>query len=337
MFVQKQLFQQSLLIVIVALSFGEYMEPSRYELIQNILRETNYDHSFPPNSESVTHVSVQLSVTDLSSENDIKKDIEFTIYLRMNWTDRRLNFEGSNTSYDVISLGDDIVDDIWLPDLYFHHERKSDLHGFFANNQLVYLHKNGNILYSGRFSIESHCPMEFRKYPFDKQTCPIIIQSYAFPSDILRLNWNGGKNAIKIDNESKNNLKVDQDSVKHTFDPPYPDAVAVFSTLTANLVYERQTASFIIMGPPFFFFVIALLSFLIRDDFSTRITLITGTSVSNFVHWTGIRSTLPSDSSFNYFDILMIVNFIYFGVILTIHIGKRYWKQYKVNRFSCCH
>ena len=68
----------------------------------------------------------------------------------MNWTDERLDFSRSHTSYDTINIGVDIVDSPWIPDLYFIHERKSEQHGLFTKNQLIYVHKNGSVFYSGR-------------------------------------------------------------------------------------------------------------------------------------------------------------------------------------------
>ena len=80
------------------------------------------------------------------------KEIGFTLFLRMNWTDQRLDFSNSETSFDVINIGDAILGSIWIPDLYFIHERDSKLHGLFTTNQLAYIHKNGQVLYSGRYA-----------------------------------------------------------------------------------------------------------------------------------------------------------------------------------------
>jgi hypothetical protein len=83
------------------------------------------------------------------------KEIEFTLYLRVNWKDPRLDFTRNETTYDVISFkfGDDIVKNLWIPDLFFLNERQSRLHGLIARDQLVYIYKNGSVFYSGRFDV----------------------------------------------------------------------------------------------------------------------------------------------------------------------------------------
>jgi hypothetical protein len=68
----------------------------------------------------------------------------------MNWTDKRLDFTENKTTYDIIPLGDDIVNSLWIPDLYFIEERNSLLHGLLTSNQLAFIHKNGDVFYSGR-------------------------------------------------------------------------------------------------------------------------------------------------------------------------------------------
>lgn len=84
-------FQRFLLITTVTVTTAS-LEPTRYDLAHYLLRESNYDHSFPPDTNNITHVSVQLDITDLNSESDKDREIEFSLYLRMNWTDRRLDF-----------------------------------------------------------------------------------------------------------------------------------------------------------------------------------------------------------------------------------------------------
>ncbi|XP_053390065.1 gamma-aminobutyric acid receptor subunit beta-4-like [Mercenaria mercenaria] len=141
--------------VFVAAISGQNMldvEPTRYDMMHYLVDDRRYDPSLPPDFYigNSTTVSVELFIYDLNSENDMNMEYECTLYLRMKWTDQRLDFTENKTSYDTLSLGDTSVGKLWLPDLYFHHEREAELHGLFTKNQLVYIHKNGSVLYSGR-------------------------------------------------------------------------------------------------------------------------------------------------------------------------------------------
>ncbi|XP_053388088.1 gamma-aminobutyric acid receptor subunit rho-2-like [Mercenaria mercenaria] len=242
----KEYLKFFLCILTASVTSGAHVEPTRYDLIHYLLSDTRYDHSLPPDfyTGSVTNVSVEMVITDLNYESDINMEYDCTLYLRLNWTDRRLDFSVNSTSYESLKLGDDIVDKIWIPDLFFHHERKSELHGLFTKNQLVYIFRNGSVLYSGRFNVKSNCQMDLKKYPFDTQTCPIVIQSYAFTKEDIMLHWNG-KNAVKIDHTA--NLDFIEKSLKHTYISPYADPVGNFSTLVAKISFKRPKESFQIM------------------------------------------------------------------------------------------
>ncbi|XP_053388083.1 gamma-aminobutyric acid receptor subunit beta-4-like [Mercenaria mercenaria] len=126
--------------------------PTRSELVHKLLNDTQYDNSLPPeySTGNVTNVSVQLAITDLDSESDINMEYDCTLYLRLNWTDGRLDFTAYNTSYKRLILGNNIVDKVWIPDLFFYSQRKSEMQGLSTKNQLVYLFENGTIMYSGR-------------------------------------------------------------------------------------------------------------------------------------------------------------------------------------------
>ncbi|XP_053388084.1 glutamate-gated chloride channel-like [Mercenaria mercenaria] len=246
-------------------------------------------------------------------------ELEFTLYMRLNWTDNRLNFTDNRTSYDSLTLGDDIVDRLWIPDLFFHHERKAELHGFFTKNQLAYIYKNGSVLYSGRFSVKSHCAMDLTYYPYDTQTCSIVIQSYAFTKDELLLYWNGD-NAVNVKVNTVN-LKFGKTVLLHSFDSPYDHPVGNYSTLTANITFNRTADSFEIMyiAPPVVLVIISLTSFLLADSISSRIIVSTGASTQLIMQWAGIYNKLPPVSDLTYIDGWMLGNLVFIGYNIIIN------------------
>ena len=42
---------------------------------------------------------------------------------------------------------------------------------------------------SERLTLKVSCFMDYRMFPFDKQICPIVIESYAYRDYQLQLNW----------------------------------------------------------------------------------------------------------------------------------------------------
>ncbi|XP_060577067.1 gamma-aminobutyric acid receptor subunit beta-like [Ruditapes philippinarum] len=320
MIVNLMLFSQCILIITVTGAFCADIEPTRNDLMRYLLEEAEYDHNFPPSTENVTDVSVQLYITDFNSESDKDREIEFTLYLRINWTDPRLDFTRNKTTYDVINFGDDMVKNLWIPDLYFLNERQSRLHGLFERNQLAYIYKNGSVFYSGRFNIKLHCVMTFEKYPFDTQKCPIEIQSYAYSTDYVLLHWNGD-HAVQIDPSAdpfQPKIPLQDQSVETRYTYPI---TGEFSTLRTEIQIPRPKGSYIMMIiiPSIILVVTALTSFLLRNNITSRIGVPTGTLISMFVQWSGTYGRLSLDSTSMFLDILMVGNLSFLGSILIIN------------------
>ncbi|GIY82382.1 gamma-aminobutyric acid receptor subunit alpha-2 [Caerostris extrusa] len=42
-----------------------------------------------------------------------------------------------------------------------------------------------------RLTIQTNCPMHLRKYPLDKQACPLVIGSFAYTARDVLYQWNG--------------------------------------------------------------------------------------------------------------------------------------------------
>ncbi|XP_060593529.1 glycine receptor subunit alpha-1-like, partial [Ruditapes philippinarum] len=333
MIVYRQFYCQCLLILSVTSAYCAYIEPTRNDLMRYLLEEADYDHNFPPSSDNVTNVSVQLYITDFNSESDKDREIEFTLYLRINWTDPRLDYTRNETTYDVINFGDDMVKHLWIPDLYFLNERQSLLHGLFERNQLAYIYKNGSVFYSGRFNIKLHCTMTFEKYPFDTQTCPIEIQSYAYSTDYVLLHWNGD-HAVQIAPSSdpiRPKIPLQDQSIETRY--TYPIA-GEFSTLRTEIQIPRPKGSYdmMITVPSSILIVTALTSFLLGDNITPRIGVPTGTLISLFVQWSGTYSRLSLDSTTFYLDIWMCVHLAFLGLILFVNACICHFKYREDDR-----
>lgn len=75
-----------------------------------------------------------------------------SFYFRQRWIDERLRY---NESYgiDVIELDTKIMENIWVPDVYFVNEKQATMHDVTVPNKMMYLHPNGLVLYSARYTL----------------------------------------------------------------------------------------------------------------------------------------------------------------------------------------
>ena len=70
-----------------------------------------------------------------------------SMYLRQNWTDRRLNFSRSDFRQDKIRLGNNSWKNIWTPDTFFRNEKSANFHNVTTENRMLVLKHTGNLWY----------------------------------------------------------------------------------------------------------------------------------------------------------------------------------------------
>ncbi|KAK7098022.1 hypothetical protein V1264_004913 [Littorina saxatilis] len=119
-----------------------------------------------------------------------------TFYLRRKWVDKRLSFPTFRASA-VLELDNRLIDQLWVPDIFFRNEKTAVVHNVTVPNRLIHIHRNGTVMFSSRMSMTLSCPMDFLLFPLDIQACPVIIQSYAYSTSNVVFRWTEGKSISK--------------------------------------------------------------------------------------------------------------------------------------------
>ncbi|XP_053373546.1 glutamate-gated chloride channel-like [Mercenaria mercenaria] len=303
----------------------------KYDLVNRLLDEDNCKPKMPPNynTDGPVTVSVQISIYDMQGLRDETMDYECTLYIRLNWTDERLDYS-QIASYDYLTLTGEDIRRYWVPDLYFHHEKEASYHEVFRSNELVYIEQNGSVTYSARLTILSHCQLDFYYYPFDKQSCDIIVQSYTSKADDLILQWTK-KSPFKV--QGTKYISIIDNSTTSSFSSPYADPLGNYSTLRANLRFRRAQKRYDVMyiAPPVVFFLVSILSVLLLDvddlkaEIDSRVGLCTGMLISTVMLWGGIYAKLPPVAILTMLDTWMVVHvgLIATTIVLNLIIYRR--------------
>lgn len=118
--------------------------------------------------------------------SELDMDYSMDCYFRQYWRDKRLSF---HSSFKSLSLSIKMLERIWRPDTYFYNGKHSHIHTITVPNKLLRLTQDGDILYSMRLTIKASCPMELRNFPMDRQSCPLILGSYAYTNQQLVYEW----------------------------------------------------------------------------------------------------------------------------------------------------
>ena len=160
------------------------------------------------------------------------------------------------------------------------------------------------------------CSMDFRKFPFDNQTCDIIMHSFAYTTDDYTLRW-----VRKADNSVTSYINEEIDLAQWRFEVSFDDEYdmneignEVKPGLKATVTFQRQPFFHILMFylPAFLFSAVAYLTSFIPPVYG--IGLRSGVNIvvllSIFALNNSVKGSMPLVSYATFIDIWMFACFL---------------------------
>ena len=204
-----------------------------------------------------TNITVGLVLNNLILVEDLTTSFSMDFYLRLTWIDSRLNMpylfdqlnpaatiEGLDITGYVRNEGNPL--NIWIPDVVFLEIVEQDVIAEFLK-----LYPNGTIFWSRHIAGTFEEPtMDFKKFPNDEQKFTLVLQSYAFDTQFVILDYQSPPVTLNYDDErgrpyvAENPLwsydgydaRLHSDSVPSPFNPNRQ-----FSTAYINLYFSRKS------------------------------------------------------------------------------------------------
>ncbi|CAL1290567.1 unnamed protein product [Larinioides sclopetarius] len=250
-----------------------------------------------------TLVTVNIYINSLGSVSAGNMDFGMDIYLRQSWVDPRLQLRKFGVNETITLNGEDLIDEIWTPDIFFRNLKSGNFHSMTVPNKLIKLSPDGRILFSMRLTLRLSCHMSFRLYPLDAQRCWIVLGSYAMTADQVQIQWNADM-PLTIEKE------IEVPEFQLVLQEPgsfYRDIdTGVFSFLNVSFVLLRQNGYHLLQTylPTFLIVMMSWVAFWVPVQAAPArtilgvVTLLSLTSVAG-----GIRSKLPPISYVKAIDI----------------------------------
>eukprot|EP00058_Branchiostoma_floridae_P027587 XP_002613078.1 hypothetical protein BRAFLDRAFT_89960 [Branchiostoma floridae] len=123
------------------------------------------------------NVTINIFINSFGAIAETTMDYKLNIFLRQQWSDRRLKFSMWNES---LSLDPSLLSKIWVPDLFFANEKGANFHQVTTQNRLLRVSPEGYILYSLRLTLTLSCPMQLQRFPMDYQMCKMELESCSY-------------------------------------------------------------------------------------------------------------------------------------------------------------
>lgn len=160
-------------------------------VLNDVFKPEKYDKQVRPSgtNESTGPVVVVTNIFVRSIEDIDDKDMAFDVQLtfRQKWRDDRLKFNDLGGQLKYVIVED--TSKLWLPDPFFANEISGSFHDIMKPNVLARIYPDGSVLYSIRVSLKLSCPMNLMNFPFDQQTCGIVVTSYAHTTEDIVFLW----------------------------------------------------------------------------------------------------------------------------------------------------
>nr|XP_046918958.1 gamma-aminobutyric acid receptor alpha-like [Dermatophagoides farinae] len=285
----------------------------------------HYDHNQRPDYGGPPAViTTNLEIRSMGPISELDMEYSLDCYFRQKWQDERLRFTGNA---DFLSLNIKMLDKIWKPDTYFHTGKASHLHMITTPNKFLRIFKDGLVLYSMRLTIKSLCPMDLHSFPMDKQSCPLILGSYGFPSDQLVYSWD--KKPVTF---NQKDFTLSQFDIVKTI---YRNGTFLFkrgnhSMLQVNFNLRRHVGYFLIQiyVPCSLIVVLSWVSFWInREATSDRVGLGVTAVLTLSTFGLDSRSDLPRVSYATALDWYTVMCFLFVVFTLLEFAGVHYFTK----------
>ncbi|GIY73298.1 glycine receptor subunit alpha-2 [Caerostris darwini] len=295
---------------------------------KDIMPEGNHGYGSP------VGVLCSMYLLDISKVDDVNMDFRGTFYFRQSWNDSRLAYTDQDINTIIFN---DPLQKIWTPDLFFVQERQGIHHNLISPNAFILISPEGEVRYSVRVSVTFSCPMDFRKYPHDKQKCTFTVESYGHTRDKMELNWDRRKHQPIMYNEKIEmlpfELKGVEEKVSHlTF------SFGEYTTLEVSLFFERKVGFYVtrLYIPFIFLVVISWLSFWIPSRMLTvRLSLLLVILYLMVNIGSGINDSIPPASYTKGSDVWIAVCeslvFLAFLEYIAVYILARNTEKWQKN------
>ncbi|XP_053548918.1 gamma-aminobutyric acid receptor subunit pi-like [Bombina bombina] len=265
-------------------------------------------------------VGMSLDIASIDTISEINMDYTATIFLRQRWTDERLCFEGNKS----LSLDGRLVELLWVPDTFIVDSKKSFLHDITVENRLIRIYPNGTVLYALRITTTVACSMDLTKYPMDKQTCTLQLESWGYNINDVMFYWTRGNDSVR----GLNTLRLAQYTVEDYYTSV---SEAVYETgrypkLIFHFDLKRNILYFILETyvPSILLVVLSWVSFWIsQSSVPARICIGVTTVLTMTTLMMGARTSLPNANCFiKAIDVYLGICFSFiFGALLEYAIA----------------
>ncbi|XP_022347126.1 gamma-aminobutyric acid receptor subunit theta [Enhydra lutris kenyoni] len=284
---------------------------------------SKYDVRLRPNfGGAPVPVGISMYVSSIEQISEMTMDYTITMFFHQTWKDPRLAYHETNLN---LTLDYRMLEKLWVPDCYFLNSKDAFVHDITVENRVFQLHPDGTVRYGMRLTTTAACSLDLQKFPLDKQTCKLEVESYGYTVEDIVLYWEGDGNAI----QGTEQLHIPQFSF---LGKTMSSKEVVFYTgsyvrLILRFLVQREVTSYLVQiyWPTVLTTVVSWISFWMNYESSAaRVTVgLTSMLILNAIN-SHLRDKLPQVACIKAIDIYMVVCFFFVFLSLLEYVSINY-------------
>ncbi|XP_032701158.1 gamma-aminobutyric acid receptor subunit theta [Lontra canadensis] len=296
-------------------------EPVVRKILDRVL--SKYDVRLRPNfGGAPVPVGISMYVSSIEQISEMTMDYTITMFFHQTWKDPRLAYHETNLN---LTLDYRMLEKLWVPDCYFLNSKDAFVHDITVENRVFQLHPDGTVRYGMRLTTTAACSLDLQKFPLDKQTCKLAVESYGYTVEDIVLYWEGDGDAVR----GTEQLHIPQFSF---LGKTMSSEEVVFYTgsyvrLILRFLVQREVTSYLVQiyWPTVLTTVVSWISFWMNYESSAaRVTVgLTSMLILNAIN-SHLRDKLPQVACIKAIDIYMVVCFFFVFLSLLEYVSINY-------------
>ncbi|KAL9963417.1 hypothetical protein ACROYT_G026927 [Oculina patagonica] len=277
-----------------------------------------YDKRLRPNfGGSPCKVNISIQVLSMVPIKEIDMEATVVMFFRQHWIDPRLAY-GPSLGIQKMKLLGNIVEQVWLPDIYF----VNDLSDKTACGDFIR-------------KLRLYCPMNLRKFPMDEQVCEMAFESYSYSTKDLILYWlNDNKGPVRV----SENLRIPQYTLVNWENTIQANEYSTgnFTSMSTKFHLQRQLGHYVLQEfiPTILIVALSWVGFWIDErSVPARVSLGITTVLAITTLMFGVQSTLPRVGHVKAIDVFLLGSFLFvFAALVEFAIICSFTKLFSVDR-----
>uniref|UniRef100_A0A0N5BNG5 Ligand-gated ion channel 50 n=1 Tax=Strongyloides papillosus TaxID=174720 RepID=A0A0N5BNG5_STREA len=162
----------------------------------------HYDKQILPKKRGVD-VIIELALQNFNDVDESTGSFTADILFSQIWHDPRLDFSQYSHCLENLTLNYQVVEKIWQPFVCVVNSKRSVLHSSPTPNTFLLIYPNGTVWLNSRLRVEAPCYLDLVLFPIDHNECELIIESYAYNTDKVRLKWRSWDPVFSYETKTK--------------------------------------------------------------------------------------------------------------------------------------